>query len=162
MMFELNIENINLNMVLLVSLSLAGAVYSVIIGISRILFLNRLKTLELAMVRYPNYADVRAQLGSLYYSYGYLVESKKYYYEAIKIYPYYHYARLKLGLICLDTAELDEAMHHFRKIRLEASHDENMISLLEKLMKEKLLYDEYMKDPGPYDDNYFKAKSHKI
>jgi tetratricopeptide (TPR) repeat protein len=111
------------------------------------------------MVRYPNYADVRAQIASLYYSHNYLKEAKKYYYEALKIYPYYHYARLKISLICFEQDKTIEAIYHLRNLRVNASHDHVMIDLIEKLVKEKMLYEEYLKDDEQLSDNYFKAEA---
>jgi len=152
-------QDVNMNMIGLFSIVLLAAGYSVFIGVSRIFFLKRLRELEVAMVRYPNYADVRAQIASLYYSHNYLIEAKRYYYEALKIYPYYHYARLKISLICFEENNYEEAMHHLKKLRVNASHDHVMIDLIVKLVKEKSLYKEYLKDDKQLDDNYFKAQA---
>jgi len=89
-MVGIDFSNWGTNIVLLAGLVLILAIYAVIEGISRILFFKRLRELEVAMVRFPNYADVRAQIGALYYSHGYLDKAKNYYYEALKIYNYYH------------------------------------------------------------------------
>ena len=141
---------------LLVAIALGGAVYAVIVGASQIIFYKRLRALEIAMVRYPSYADVRAQLASLHYNYGRIVEAKKYYYEALKIYPFYGYARLKLGLLCLERNEPDEAMHHFRRIRTDAGGDEGIMPLLESLLREKGLMETYLADPErPTTDDEF-------
>lgn len=131
----------------LVTVALGGAVFAVAVGLSQIVFYRRLRELEVAMVRYPSYADVRAQLASLHYKYGHVIQAKKYYYEALKIYQYYNYARLKLGLLCLEQHEADEAMHHFRRIRNDAAADEAMQGLLEGLLREKGLMEAYLREP---------------
>lgn len=143
-------------MVVLISFVFAGALYAVYAGLLRILYHKRLHELELAMTRYPNYADVRAQIAGLHYRYGYKMEARRWYYDALKIYRYYHYARLKLGLLCLELNHPEEALHHFRTMRRDASDDEAMMRLIESLMKDKDLYEQYMMDEDNQDDEYWR------
>ncbi len=135
--------------VALAAIALGGGVYAVAVGVSHLVFKRRLHELEIAMARYPNYADVRAQLAALYYSHGYIRKAKQYYYEALKVYPFYLYARLKLALVCAEANEPDEALWHFRRIRIDAAEDPNMRRLVEDLMREKGLMEAYLRDPAP-------------
>jgi tetratricopeptide (TPR) repeat protein len=146
---------------ILISLVLAGSIYAIYGGIMQLIFVKRMKELEVAMVRYPNYADVRAQLASLHYRYGHFKQAKIYYYEALKIYKYYHYARLKLALICLDLKEMDEAMHHLRKIRIDCGQDQTMLDLIAKMTKEHNIHETYLEDPKEeHTDLHFKTLLH--
>lgn len=141
--------------VLLLAVAVAGAVYAVFVGASRLMFARRLHELEVAMARYPSYADVRAQLASLYYSYGYIAKAKQYYYEALKIYPFYMYARLKLAMVCLDHQSPDEALYHFRRIRIDAEQDPAMVQLVEGVLRERGLIAQYLKDPSEGETDEF-------
>lgn len=147
-----------LNLVLLFAVAGAGAVYAVIVGFSRIMFARRLRELEIAMARYPSYADVRAQLASLYLSYGYVTKAKQYYYEALKIYPFYLFARLKLAMVALDHQCPDEALYHFRRIRIDAEQDPAMVELVEGVLRERGMIADYLKDPAPEDTDEFFAR----
>lgn len=153
---DLTVREIGL--VLLLAIAVAGAIYAIMVGVSRLMFARRLRELEIAMARYPSYADVRAQLASLYYSYGYVKKAKQYYYEALKIYPFYLYARLKLALLSLEHQCPDEALYHFRRIRIDAEQDPTMVQLVEGLLREKGLIAEYLKDPSPEDTDEFFAR----
>lgn len=145
-----------LPMAILIAFVFAGAIFAVYSGLMRLLFHKRLRELEFALTRYPNYADIRAQIAALHYRYGYPEEARRWYYDALRIYRYYHYARLKLGLLCLELKHEEEALHHFRTIRREATDDETLIRLIESLMREKGLYDAYLVDEDGRDDEYWR------
>lgn len=90
-------------------------------------FVLKRNELERNLIKYSGLAEVRAQLGDLYFDKKYYKSARIYYSQAIDMHPGLHYARLRLAEIHFMSGETEKAL-------------EQMSELLKRTSEEKYKY----------------------
>lgn len=104
----------------------------------------KIKNLEIAMARFPNYADVRYKIAEVYYNYGDYDNAAKYYKEALDIYPYNSSIRIKLAMLLLEhKKDEDSAFKMFAEVRFAVDAEPRARYIIDAYLKEKKLYEKF-------------------
>lgn len=116
-----------------------------IIGIFKfILYRMRLRDLEIAMIKFPNYADVRYKIAEVYYNYGKFDLAERFYREALSIYQYNNMVRIKLGMLLIDQMEkTDEGFAELARVRFGTDSDKKAKFVVDSYLVQKNLYDKF-------------------
>gem|GEM_PF-5547709 len=109
----------------------------------------KIKNLEIAMVRFPNYADVRYKIAEVYYNYGDFKSAEKYYRESLEIYPFNSAVKIKLAMLVLEGKnDIDGAFEIFAQIRFAVDCEPRARFVIDRYLKEKKLYDKFQSKYG--------------
>lgn len=140
----------NTNKILLVVFSTCLFLYIIIWAVKYTLFRMRLKQFEIAMIRFPNYADVRYKIAEIYYNYGEYGLAERYYKETLAIYPYNTAAKIKLAMLLLEyRGNVMEAFKLFAEIRFATDVEHRAAVIIDNYLKGKKLYDKFRAAHAP-------------
>jgi len=104
----------------------------------------KVRNLEIAMARFPNYADVRYKIAEVYYNYGDYANAEKYYKEALDIYPYNSSIKIKLAMLIMENKKDEElAFKIFAEVRFAVDAEPRAKYIIDTYLKEKKLYDKF-------------------
>jgi len=138
------------NKILMVVLSTCLFLYLVIWAIKYAMFKVRLKHFEVAMIRFPNYADVRYKIAEIYYNYGEYELAERYYRETLSIYPYNTAAKIKLAMLLIEyRGNVPEAFKLLAEIRFAADVEHRAAVVIDNYLKGKKLYDKFRAAHSP-------------
>jgi len=87
------------------------------------IFVLRRNELERNLIKFPGLAEVRAQMGDLYFDAGYFRRARVFYLQSIDMHPGFHYARLKLADIYFGSGENEKALEQLRELLKRTSED---------------------------------------
>jgi len=87
------------------------------------IFVLRRNELERNLIKFPGLAEVRAQMGDLYFDAGYFRQARVFYLQSIDMHPGFHYARLKLADIYFGSGENEKALEQLRELLKRTSED---------------------------------------
>lgn len=99
------------------------------IGLRKLLFQLKFNELNRRIMDYPTIADVRAQMGDLFFDGGRYDEANSFYNQALSIHPDLHYARLRLAEICLRAGRRADALDYLREICKRTSEAKILFSV---------------------------------
>ncbi len=104
----------------------------------------KVKNLEIAMVRFPNYADVRYKIAELYFNCGDYDNALRYYKEALAIYPYNTSVQIKLAMLMLEYKKDEKtAFDIFARVRFAVDAEPRAKCIIDNYLKEKKLYEKF-------------------
>jgi len=134
---------------ILVVFSTCLVLYTIIGLVKFILYRIRLRDLEIAMTRYPNYADVRYKIAEVYYNYGKYDLAERFYREALSIYQYNNLVRIKLGMMLIDHKEMiEEGFAELARVRFASDVDKKSKFIIDSYLMQKNLYDKFHSKHG--------------
>ncbi len=140
----------NTNKILTVIFSTCLFLYTVIWIIKYIMFKIRLKHFEIAMIKFPNYADVRYKIAEIYYNYGEYALAERYYRETLAIYPFNNAAKIKLAMLLIEyRGNVMEAFKLLAEIRFAADVEHRAAVIIDNYLKSKKLYDKFRAAHAP-------------
>lgn len=132
------------NKILAVVLVTCVVLYAIVWIIKYVLFKIRIREFEVAMIRFPNYADVRYKMAEVYYGFGDYANAEKYYREALDIYPYNAPVKLKLAMLVYENrGDADEAMRLFAEMRFAVDVEHRTALIIDNYLKANKLYDAF-------------------
>lgn len=145
-----NDGSFNTNKILLAILSTCLFLYLLIWVIKYIMFRTRLKHFEIAMIKFPNYADVRYKIAEIYYNYGEYELAERYYRETLAIYPYNTAAKIKLAMLLIEyRGNAVEAFKLFAEMRFAVDVEHRAAVIIDNYLKSKKLYDKFRAAHAP-------------
>ncbi len=101
----------------------------------RFIFILRRGELERNLVKFPGLAEIRAQLGDLYFNNKDFSLAKNFYMQALDMHPGLHYARIKLAEIYFAARDDQKAIEELTELLKRTSEEKYIYSV--KLTLEK-------------------------
>lgn len=86
-------------------------------------FIMKRNELERNLIKFSGLAEVRAQLGDLYFDRKYYRAARIYYAQAIDMHPGLHYARLRLAEIHFMSGETEKALEQLSELLKRTSEE---------------------------------------
>jgi len=99
------------------------------LGLKKLLFLLKYNELNRRIMSYPNMAEVRAQMGDLFFDRERYDEAYAFYMQALSIHPDLHYARLRIAEVCLKVGRRGDALTYLREICTRSVDDKIIFSV---------------------------------
>lgn len=87
------------------------------------IFVLKRNELERNLVKFPGLAEVRAQLGDLFFDRKYYRSASLYYMQAIDMHPGLHYARIRLAEIHFMAGEKEKAVGQLKEVIKRTSEE---------------------------------------
>ncbi|MEZ7892344.1 MAG: hypothetical protein QMC67_11405 [Candidatus Wallbacteria bacterium] len=141
---NMNVQSFDVKFILLVVFGTCFVLYLIIWLIQYIIHRIQIRNLEIAMVRFPNYADVRYRIAEAYYSYGDYENAEKYYRETINIYKFNVPAKIKLAMLLLDYRNnIEEAFAFLAQARFMDNPERRAVVIIDNYLKGKKLYEQF-------------------
>ncbi len=137
-------EGFNYNQIAVAIIGTCIALYILLLIFNFFLHRAKIKNLEIAMARFPNYADVRYKIAEVYYNYGDYANAARYYKEALVIYPYNSSIKIKLAMLILEQQkDLEAAFKMFAEVRFAVDAEPRAKYIIDSYLKEKKLYEKF-------------------
>lgn len=132
------------NQILAIVIGICLGAYALIFIANFFIHRAKVRNLEIAMARFPNYADVRYKIAEIYYNYGDFDNAAKYYKEALDIYPYNSSIRIKLAMLTLEHFKNEElAFKMFAEVRFAVDAEPRAKYIIDTYLKEKKMYEKF-------------------
>lgn len=101
----------------------------------RFIFILKRGELERNLVKFPGLAEIRAQLGDLYFNNKKFLQAKIFYMQALDMHPGLHYARIKLAEIYFASREEQKAIEQLTELLKRTSEEKYKYSVKVTLEK---------------------------
>jgi len=137
-------EDFNYNQIVVAVIGVCVLLYILLLIFNYFVHRAKIKNLEIAMARFPNYADVRYKIAEVYYNYGDYANASKYYKEALVIYPYNSSIKIKLAILTLEKQkDVETAFKMLAEVRFATDAEPRAIFIIDNYLKEKKLYEKF-------------------
>jgi tetratricopeptide (TPR) repeat protein len=101
----------------------------------RFIFILKCGELERNLIKFPGLAEIRTQLGDLYFNNNNLSRAKIFYMQALDMHPDLHYARIKLAEIYFISREDQKAIEQLTELLKRTSEEKFKYSVKVTLEK---------------------------
>ncbi len=101
----------------------------------RFIFILKRGELERNLVKFPGLAEIRAQLGDLYFNNKNFLQAKNFYMQALDMHPGLHYARIKLAEIYFASGDGQKAIEQLTELLKRTSEEKYKYSVKVTLEK---------------------------
>lgn len=101
----------------------------------RFIFFLKRAELERNLIKFPGLAEIRAQLGDLYFNNKNFHQAKIYYMQALDMHPGLHYARIKLAEIYFMSRDGQKAIEQLTELLKRSSEEKFKYSVKVTLEK---------------------------
>jgi tetratricopeptide (TPR) repeat protein len=137
-------EGFNYNQIAVAVIGTCIMLYILLLIFNYFVHRAKIKNLEIAMARFPNYADVRYKIAEVYYNYGDYDNAAKYYKEALVIYPYNSSIKIKLAMLILERRkDVETAFKMLAEVRFAVDAEPRAKFIIDNYLKEKKLYEKF-------------------